>query len=357
MTAEEVQELKRERKRIANKKYNEKTKEMRQQLNKAYYQKVKSCMSDCNSNKQPTHVHVEHNVPSIEEQIVTHLQTRQHNGRPVAQGTVKIDMNNFKKIRNACNNISLDDCLRDINYIKSISDSLKSISAKQSFFRTLNIIADWMALHRMITTDDQQEYRKLNVIHTHDNVENQTANQSKEYPSFRSYMKKVADNYSTDSKEFLLVKLYEELPGVRDGFNGATLNEIVGDHNCFLVDQQVKAKFILLKSKTMANGDHKTFILSIPTTQLLRAYVTKHNIQNGQPVFRGVSNTFTQMHKKLGFEDIGGTNAIRHMVLTDLLADENLTTEQRYEISKQFQHSIQMSKLYVRKIISEMEQD
>jgi hypothetical protein len=77
-----------------------------------------------------------------------------------------------------------------------------------------------------------------------------------------------------------------------------------------------------------------------------------NKVNYGQPLFAGVSSLFSKVNKNLGYK-IAGTNAFRHMIITELLSKENLTAAQRVEIADRFFHSPEMSRKYVRKLIND----
>ena len=79
-----------------------------------------------------------------------------------------------------------------------------------------------------------------------------------------------------------------------------------------------------------------------------------NKINYGRPLFAGVSSLFSKVNKNLGY-NIAGTNAFRHMIITELLSKENLTAAQRVDIADRFFHSPEMSKIYVRQLVKEVQ--
>lgn len=372
MDDEQKAQMKRDKQRIYNKRHYEKNKADRQERNRAYYAKLKAC---CEGSMRPPLTPIPTTRPPIsppinpplvdyssddEDDNVTNLvikyltNRKLANGDPVAKNTVRIDLNNVKLLRANCGQ-SLEDCMKNIDQVEDMAKNW-GISKRQTFFRTFNIIGDWMFKHGLISKTTKDAYAKLNRVVSLENRDNQEANKSKEYPSFGEYMMKLKAEYAPDSNVYLLAKLYEENSGVRDGYSNANvydkLKPEVDDENYFVIKSRGPCQFVLNKHKT-SNKERFVFSYSAPVSKLLRAYMKANNINYGQSLFANVSSLFSKVNKSLGY-NIGGTNAFRHMIITDLLSRENLTATQRVAIADRFFHSPEMSSKYVRQLINEV---
>jgi hypothetical protein len=393
MDDEQKAQMKRDRQKLYNKRHYEKNKADRQQRNKAYYAKLKACceqqrpaisppihppLVDYSSGddedenkpipviahkkqkKKPLIVYEssddEDDIDNVTEAVIAYLTNRKlSNGDQVSQNTVRIDLNNVKLLRANCSQ-SLKDCMTNVGEIEDMTKSW-GISKRQTFFRTINIIGDWMFKHGLISKTTKDAYARFNKVASLENRDNQEANKSKEYPSFTEYMAKLKAEYAPDSNVYLLAKLYEENSGVRDAYSNANvydkLKPEVDDENYFVIKSRGPCQFVLNKHKT-SNKERFVFSYSAPVSKLLRAYMKTNKINYGQPLFANVSSLFSKVNKSLGY-NIGGTNAFRHMIITELLSRENLTAAQRVEIADRFFHSPEMSSKYVRQLINEVQ--
>jgi hypothetical protein len=368
MDDEQKAQMKRDKQRIYNKRHYEKNKADRQERNRAYYAKLKAC---CEQQRPPISPPInpplveyssdedddnDDNDDNVTNLVIAYLTNRKlANGNPVAKNTVRIDLNNVKILRANCSQ-SLEDCMTNIDQIEDMTKSW-GISKRQTFFRTFNLIGDWMFKHNLISKRTKDDYARFNKVASLQNRDNQEKNKEKEYPSFAEYMTKLKAKYAPDSNVYLLAKLYEENSGVRDGYSNANvydkLKPEVDDENYFVIRSRGPCQFVLNKHKT-SNKERFVFSYSAAVSKLLRAYMKANKINYGQPLFANVSGLFSKVNKSLGY-NIGGTNAFRHMIITELLSRENLTAAQRVEIADRFFHSPEMSSKYVRQLINEVQ--
>jgi hypothetical protein len=415
MDDEQKAQMKRDKQRIYNKRHYEKNKRDRQERNRAYYAKLKAC---CEGSTRPPLTPIPNTRPAISPPIypplvdyssdedynkpvpviankkqkqkplivyddsdndddnediddvtaavIAYLTNRKlPNGNPVAQNTVRIDLNSVRLMQANCNQ-SLHHCMTNIGEIEDMTKNW-GISKRQTFFRTFNLIGDWMFKHGLISKKTKDDYAKFNKVASLENRDNQEANKNKKYPSFTEYMANLKTKYPPDSNVYLLAKLYEENSGVRDAYSGANVydklkpeveidengNRVVDEENYFVIKSRGACQFVLNKHKT-SNKERFIFSYSAPVSKLLRAYMKEKNIKLGNPLFAGVSSLFSKVNKNLGY-NIAGTNAFRHMIITELLSKENLTAAQRVDIANRFFHSPEMSKQYVRELINEVQ--
>jgi hypothetical protein len=420
MNEEEKAHMKRERQRLYNKRHYEKNKGARQERNKAYYAKLKACceggvrppegntrpplankentrppinppypplvdyssdedddkpipvIANKKQKKKPLIVYDDsdddddkEDISDVTAAVIAYLTNRKlPNGNPVAQNTVRIDLNSVRLMQANCSQ-SIEHCMKNIGEIEDMTKNW-GISKRQTFFRTFNLIGDWMFKHGLISKKTKDDYAKFNKVTSLQNRDNQEKNKDKEYPSFTEYMANLTTKYPPDSNVYLLAKLYEENSGVRDAYSNANVydklkpeweidengNKKYDEENYFIIKRTGPCQFVLNKHKT---SDHERFVFSYsaPVSKLLREYMKANKVQYGQPLFSGVSSLFSKVNKSLGYK-IAGTNAFRHMIITELLSKENLTAAQRVEIADRFFHSPEMSKIYVRKLIKNM---
>jgi hypothetical protein len=301
------------------------------------------------------------------EQIKELFQTREWGEKAVSNNTKKLDINNL---------IRIQDSTRHKNIVKTVlgyeltKESLNNVmdklhtrgdkwndSSRASFIRTLYILFTILKEYGIITDEklrDMNEVKKYFTLQS--NLSNQEKTANKIYPRWTDYFDNIKGRYENRNtrnqtknkrslKEFLLVNLYKESPGVRNGFSGAILFDSMQDRediNYFVLKDNENLKFRLNDFKTKARFERATFSYSESTTTLFREYIRTHDITYGDPAFLGVSKFFSDLHKVL-YPDLAlaGTNAFRHMIINHMLENRLHINDAviRQKISKEMMHT------------------
>lgn len=169
------------------------------------------------------------------------------------------------------------------------------------------------------------------------------------YPTFSTYKKKVEDMYGKESKEFLITSLYEAF-AVRDNYGGipilttppTTLKKATTN---YIVVKKNYSYIVLSNYKT--SDEYNTLRLTLPSSvnRLLRKYIANNNIQFGQPLFpeNKLSNFVSNMNNEIGYEDLLGINAYRHMRVSEL---DGATYDEKVKLANTMGHSVLTQKLY-----------
>lgn len=169
------------------------------------------------------------------------------------------------------------------------------------------------------------------------------------YPSFKELIKKVKDRYGTDSKEYLIVKLYSEL-SIRDNFGNAPILEkpmTSREINYFVMTKKY-TYFILNDYKTNNRYGSIKYTFSSEVNKLIRNYMENNNIQIGDALFEGNLSSFvSNMNKQLGYNNHGGINIFRHIRISELDGDDY---DAKVKLLEQMGHSALTQPKYRRNI-------
>lgn len=173
--------------------------------------------------------------------------------------------------------------------------------------------------------------------------------QTEIYPTFDEYLEKCKSKYGTDSKQYLVAKLYSEL-AVRDDFGNAPVLDkpLVSTEINYFVLKKNYIYFILNDYKTSAKYSTIKYTFSSSTNRLIRQYMTNNNIQIGDVLFDGNLSPFvSNMNKELGYGNLKGINIFRHMKISELSGDNY---EDKVKLSKIMGHAVLTQNKYRRNL-------
>ena len=173
--------------------------------------------------------------------------------------------------------------------------------------------------------------------------------QTEIYPTFDEYLKKTKSKYGTDSKQYLVAKLYSEL-SIRDDYGNAPVlnNPITSKEINYFVLKKNYIYFILNDYKTSAKYSSIKYTFSSPTNKLIRQYMTNNNISIGDVLFEGNLSAFvSNMNKELGYDNLKGINIFRHMKISELSGD---SYEDKVKLSKIMGHAVLTQSKYRRNL-------
>jgi hypothetical protein len=284
------------------------------------------------------------------EQIKGLFQKREWGEKAVSDNTKKLDINNLIRIQESTRHKNIVRTVLGYELTKEglndVMDKLHSRadkwndSSRASFIRTLYILFTILKEYDIITDEklrDMNEVKKYFTLQS--NLSNREKTANKIYPRWEDYFDNIKERYEQRDtsnqtknkrslKEYLLVNLYKESPGVRDGFSYAILFDSMQDRddiNYFVLKDNEKLKFRLNDFKTKARFERATFEYTQATTDLFREYVRTHNktVEYGKPAFLNLSKFFSDLHKSL-YPDLtmAGTNAFRHMIINHMLSNK-----------------------------------
>jgi len=173
--------------------------------------------------------------------------------------------------------------------------------------------------------------------------------QTEIYPTFEEYLNKTISKYGSNSKQYLVAKLYSELT-IRDNFGNAPVLEksLTSNEINYFVMKKNYIYFILNDYKTADRYDTIRYTFSSSTNKLIRQYMTNNNIQIGDILFEGNLSAFvSNMNKELGYENLRGINIFRHIRVSEL---QGSSYEEKVKLSKLMGHAVLTQNKYRRKL-------
>ena len=172
---------------------------------------------------------------------------------------------------------------------------------------------------------------------------------------WKEYEKRVIERFGVDSKEFLMIKLYE-ICIARDDFDlylCSTIKEATQDitKNYLVVNENDYD--ICMQSYKTSKNKLEPIVIHVPCdiSTLLSNYIKKHNITERLfPSTKGKNSSFiTEMHKKINVP--GGINIIRH-ILVSTGTDGDMSVKEKVDLSKRSFHSVCTQPDYKRVILN-----
>lgn len=171
---------------------------------------------------------------------------------------------------------------------------------------------------------------------------------------FPDYLSKMLEQYGEDSKQYLIARLYSEVPA-RDNFYDLEIIPSVRKNDKsfqnYLVlprNKTAPLKVVIQSYKTIARYGVKTITLSPELSMLIRQYIISKNLTTH--LFpenkKGLTAYITAMNKRINV--VGGINTLRKMYATTALSNEDITPKQRLELATEMMHSPVMSLNYQR---------
>ena len=173
---------------------------------------------------------------------------------------------------------------------------------------------------------------------------------------FDVYKDRIYEMYNEDSKEYLIVSLYNEAT-LRDNFGellivksnreidpnkkGNYLINPIGK-NCKLVIQNYKT--------ANRNGDLK-YTLTRPLTKLIRNYIESNELTDKlfpNHFTSGLTAFVVKMSKSIGIDENGGINYFRHSKISSLLNKGRFTHQDRVKLATSMGHSLNIQSEYAR---------
>jgi len=193
--------------------------------------------------------------------------------------------------------------------------------------------------------------------------QNETKRQSGVVPTFEEYLGKSLVKFGPESKEYLLGKLYEEMP-VRDDLGLVVLKHPDKTNTLnYLLIRATKMEVVINKHKTDSRYGPIRHVLSKPLEAMMRTYLKQMKVNRlaadaklvarKKPVpppsdllfgASSLSPFLTKTNKTLGYT--GGSNLFRHMAATQLSADA--PAEQKLALATAMGHSPMVQMAYMR---------
>ena len=197
---------------------------------------------------------------------------------------------------------------------------------------------------------------KVFIIKCEDQTEKRKTDKEEMVIPYTEYHKRILDFFGTDSKEYLIASLYNELT-CRDDYGDMRILRIIpydnGSDNILFIDHRKEKCHITLNRYKTSNIYGKIIRRLSPELCSLIVSYTDRNLLLGflfpEEIETGLGTYITNMNKKIDID--GGVNYIRHSKVSEFLQKPDLTPEMRLKFSDGMMHSESTQQKYRRGIL------
>jgi len=272
---------------------------------------------------------------------------------------LKTYINSIKQLMRITGCDDLVDCLKDSDKIIDLIENGKkkngsagyAVNSKIGLYQVILYIIDSFKLN--IDKEPYNKQRLLLKIKDEDRVE---ANKDKLVSNWPEVLDKVKSKYGEDSKEFLIMSLYQRIPA-RDDFQLLVTDKLddYDDKINYLVLRMGKSsKIILHHFKTADKYGKASFVLSKELSILINKYCIKNKIFLNDYLFgnRAQTGFVSKILKSIGFDDEmiynkTGISFLRKITVSNTPID---SPEQKLDLANKMGHSTNTQKGYKSKI-------
>ena len=237
--------------------------------------------------------------------------------------------------------------------IKIISD--KNMIEKITTDRPVNTAkADLQAILKMIDTIPIKISDKLKskIKTAFDVLKEKSSEKSAEAKedliTFDEYIKKVEEKFGKDSKQYVIVSLYHELP-LRDDMQLKIVDSIKStkdkQYNYLVLNKSPKGRVIVHNYKTSKGLGTIDRELTGGLTKIIKKYMNSKAESDREYLFtdKKMSSYIQKMNTALDLK--GGTNLFRHMAVNEF-EPESKTAEEKVALAQTMGHSVATQKKY-----------
>jgi hypothetical protein len=166
--------------------------------------------------------------------------------------------------------------------------------------------------------------------------------------TFDDYIKKIEDKFGKESKQYVVVSLYHELP-LRDDMQLKIVDSVKAtkdkEFNYLVLNKSPKGRVVIHNYKTSKGLGTIDKELTTRLTNILKKYMNSKDDKDRQYLFsdKKMSSYVQKMNKAIGLKS--GINLMRHMAVTEFLNEPN-TAEQKVQKSADMGHSTSTQKKY-----------
>lgn len=234
---------------------------------------------------------------------------------------------------------------------ETISNSKYAISTQKGCIQSILVFIEKsnILIDTKVTAKYSVLYEVYNIKTTDQNTARKT-DADHNVMEYQKYMELIKEKYGEDSKQFLIVSIYNEV-SVRDDFARIIiLNDKSQDNNIdnYLLNENGKYTIILNKYKTSNTYGKQIYLLSDTLSLLIQNYINKHGLDTYlfPDNSSGLSGYITNFNKRVNI--IGSVNYIRHMIVSEFLNRTDLSVEERHTQAIRMCHSEPTQQKYKR---------
>ena len=274
--------------------------------------------------------------------------------------TVKKYICDIKRVFNLSGINKFTGSLEEFFGIKeSLNNSKYSLSTIKGSYQSILVFItnSKMIVDTKIVAKYDKEHKIYCIKYEDENTKRKSEKEHAVIP-FTEYYKRVLNLFGSESKEYLIASLYNELT-CRDDYGALIIKRITpydnGVENFICIDRRKTNCFIVLNTYKTSNIYGKIVRTFSPELcSLIVNYIERNCLADYlfyEEVESGLSKFITDMNKKIDVD--GGINAIRHMKVSEFLKRTDITPEMRLDFSRGMCHSESTQQKYRRGVLDE----
>jgi hypothetical protein len=167
--------------------------------------------------------------------------------------------------------------------------------------------------------------------------------------TFDDYIKKINDKFGKESKQYVVVSLYHELP-LRDDMQLKIVDSVKAtkdkEFNYLVLNKSPKGRVVIHNYKTSKGLGTIDKELTSGLTKILKKYMNSKDDKEYLFTDKKMSSYVQKMNTALGLK--GGTNLMRHMAVNEFEPDSK-SAEEKVALAQTMGHSVQTQKKYKQK--------
>jgi len=307
-------------------------------------------------------IHQEPIQPISSNELSFDVVKQKLNNLEINASTKKKYIDDTKTLMHLTNCNDLKDCLKDHKRIMSLIENAKqkrdpsknySLNTKKGLFQTILYLID--NIHIPLSPATKKNYKDIfeeYKIRSNDLTDERTNNLSDGVISYKDYMTKIKNKYGINSKEFLIVKLYDEFTA-RDDFQNLIIKQNatnLSDDDNYIIVNKNKSKIILNNYKTKNKYKKIIHESSAELDKLIKNYINNKNLDYNDTLFGKslLSKIIGTINRSVGVE--GSINTLRHMKVTEEVQGVK-DVKKRQELSQKMMHSPITQSKYMRQLL------
>jgi hypothetical protein len=277
--------------------------------------------------------------------------------------TIETHKNQINNVFRFCGCDNLYECLKNFDKAKpAILNGKKKngeeyeLNAKKMTFESITFSID----HFNVPILPATRVKWVNFFETFKIKSKKQTEARKEDPNFavlpmNAYMEKILEKFGIDSKEYLIVTMYNELT-CRDDYTVKIIKnkkEMTNKIDNYLIVPKTKKSnvtVVLHSYKTDKKYGVIECEFSPPASAIVRKYIIKKELPYDGFLFpetnNGLAGFISEMNPKIG--EKGGVSYIRKSKISQELSNEDITDEERVELASKMMHSPIAQLAYVR---------
>jgi len=230
--------------------------------------------------------------------------------------------------------------------LRLIMDSTLTDSTKQNIVKCIPTFYKVLGEKEM-TEEQKQPYVKVIIANNNRYQREVTLKKAREHlPLYSDFLYQVKGIYGEDSKEFLLISLYDELT-CRDDFSQLLVTPAykasISTFNYIVVRSGHPVEAIINQYKTAKKYGSIKVTFSREVSNRIKRFINNHNIEYGQYLFPNskLSGFVSGILTRCGLQ--GSISTLRRMKVSEMYNSRDHSEDEYEELAKRMGHSPQVA--------------